>query len=214
MAEARLGSIPLSRWRGLRDDLENRIAGPQGEKWMYELGMFLRRDPDLDKVRRDFGEGVWDLGHVRVHEDTTRGRWVNGVYRDSWMILFTNQRFIHTRTHIYDAKTFELFEWHQSDWPVWDLETIRGFCTAVGSDEFRDEILQNHWRGVTYYSLAGKPAQPSEGRFKFSCFGAAEISFALPEVKNGCISPIQLYRAVHEQLRSADGRERLSRVVD
>jgi hypothetical protein len=39
-----LGKLPLSEIQGPRDDLEQRLAGDDGEKWLAALKRFLRKE--------------------------------------------------------------------------------------------------------------------------------------------------------------------------
>lgn len=217
MAKAMLGKVPLSRWQGLRDDLEIKIAGEDGPQCANDLALLLRKELGWKKKRYDFGADVWDVARARVYDKAGYGRWVNGIFKDSRIAWFANHSFFSTSTHIYDAKTFELFEWSQMTFPAWDTETFVGFCTTVGSDHFGDYVSRpahsRQWHML--FTLEGKPTliRNENGRFWFKPFSDKEITIDLPEIESGCIQPIELWRAMHTTLSSVAGKEQLASLV-
>ena len=45
MPEGMLGTLPLSEIRGPRNDLDEKLAGPNGRRWLREFNRFLRQEP-------------------------------------------------------------------------------------------------------------------------------------------------------------------------
>lgn len=44
MSKGMLGELPLYEVRGPRNDLDEKLAGPQGKRWLRELNKFLRQE--------------------------------------------------------------------------------------------------------------------------------------------------------------------------
>ncbi len=219
MVKAMLGKVPLSRWQGLRDDLENKVAGPNGERWADDLGIFLRKEPRWLQSRHNYGESRWVLGRVRVDhgEADRRGCWVNGIYRESKLIWFTNHLFFYACTSFYDKKSFDLLEYHESTWPAWDSTTFKGFCTSLCSQEFGNYLLGYQLSDMSRirFTLEGSPTKDEGARFNFSTpHGPKEIMFALPETKNGIFLMKELWEAARKELLSTNGQLRLRQLTE
>ena len=82
MPKGMLGKLPLSEIRGPRDDLEEKLAGPEGGKWLESLKKFLRKE-------NPFSSGIWNLRHrgVRYEERTSVEDFVGRrekAFADEW----------------------------------------------------------------------------------------------------------------------------------
>lgn len=145
---------------------------------------------------------VRTLGRVRVSSDPrdNAGLWVNGIYRDCQITWFPAHGFLYTQSTYYDRKTFEPFEWQETAWPTWSVEKFEGFCSALRSDEFGAFIAENSYRRI-YFTTQGVCVPDADGvRFEFSWFGSEEILLAMPEIDNGMILEVELYREVRRSL--------------
>lgn len=216
MTKVMLGSVPLSRWQGLRDDLEGKIAGSHGETWANDLGLFLRKEPKWLKARHDFGDAVWTIGRARVDRpEDQRGRWVNGIYRDSKLVWFTNHMFFYTDTVFYDKKTFEVFEWHETTFPAWDSATLKGFCDALCSTEFGRFLSLDRCHHIWFTASGRATEEKSDARFHFSApYGPSEIKLDLPEIDNGVILQGKLYESARTTLMRSDAQFRLKKLIE
>lgn len=161
------------------------------------------------------GNDVWLLGDARVHR-SGQGIWPSGreTFVESSARWFCNHRFLHGLSVTYDAKTFERLESSEITSPPWDVNTLQGFCAAVGSVSF--EHFLHSGGSVSRYTLHGDVITHDTGcpRFVFKDFGSSEILFYFPEIVNGWIAHKKLWEAIRSTIVSPKGIERIRKLTN
>jgi hypothetical protein len=162
-----------------------------------------------------YGNDVWPLGDARVYY-SGQGTLPPGreTFVESSARWFCNHRFLHGLSVTYDAKTFERLESSEITSPPWDVNTLQGFCAAVGSVNF-EQFLRSGG-SASKYALDGNVITHDTGcpRFVFKEFGSSEILFNFPEILNGWVAHKKLWEAIRGTIVSPQGMERIRRLTN
>lgn len=211
MTKVMLGTVPLSRYQGLRDDLENKVAGPNGERWLKDLSYFLRKDSAWYKERRVRGDDVWVMGQV-----FEEGFFLDGEsnYTETEFRWFGNHSFVHICSRVYWKEPRVLNSWSESTLPPWDAKTFVGFCTMLVSEHFKDSVALSD-SGCASYTADGVPAgQTDTVAFRFQRYGHQAVTFQYGDVwSDQWIVPRALCKCMHEWTQNWQAQDRIKRLV-